>query len=238
MLAMSSVRGKYEVVKANPNRPRGIKNVAVVRQDPKDSGKLGTKKPTGNKVSNIVGRSAKTGQLRSRPTNLSKYPRPRPTIPTPAGAVLALAPIAYEQTKEQQKAGSDSMGKTIATRMKDTARDIQGTPAEIAADKKRAVAKKKKEEAAKKKEAAAKKKRLAMLKRLGVIDQDVTKASAKNKMSNEAKNAEVYVDSAVTYDMENIPKAYGGKVVSRKKGGKVGRGCGAAIRGGGAVRKS
>ena len=30
----------------------------------------------------------------------------------------------------------------------------------------------------------------------------------------------------------------GGKVVSRKKGGKIGRGCGAAIRGGGAVRKS
>ena len=213
---MSSVRGKYEVVKANPNRPRGIKNVAVVRQDPKDSGRLGTKKLTGNKVSNIVGRSAKTGQLRSRPTNLSKYPRPRPTIPTPAGAVLALAPIAYEQTKEQQKAGSDSMGKTMVTRRKDTARDIQGTPAEIAADKKRAAAKKKREAAAKKKREAA----------------------AKNKMSNEAKNAEVYVDSAVTYDMENIPKAYGGKVVSRKKGGKVGRGCGAAIRGGGAVRKS
>ena len=77
-----------------------------------------------------------------------------------------------------------------------------------------------------------------MLKRLGVIDQDVTKASAKNKMSNEAKNAEVYVDSAVTYDMGNIPKAYGGKVVKRNKGKKVGRGCGAAMRGGGAVMKS
>ena len=41
----------------------------------------------------------------------------------------------------QQFAGSDSMGKTIATRMKDTVRDIQGTPAEIAADKKRAASK-------------------------------------------------------------------------------------------------
>ena len=51
-------------------------------------------------------------------------------------------------------------------------------------------------------------------------------------------NAEVYVDSAVTYDMGNIPKAYGGKVIKRKKGKKVGRGCGAAKRGGGAVRKS
>ena len=114
------------------------------------------------------------------------------------------------------------MGKTIATRMKDTARDIQGTPAEIKADKKRAAAAKKKREAAaakKKKEAAAKKKK---------------EAAAKNKMPN----AEVYVDSAVTYDMGNIPKAYGGKVIKRKKGKKVGRGCGAAMRGGGAVMKS
>ena len=217
---MSRVRGRYEVVKADPNRPRSIRNVANVKQDSKDKGKLGTRKPTGRNVSNIVGRSAKTGQVRSRPTDLSRYPKPRliprPIIPTPVGAAIALAPLAYEQTKEQQQAGSDSMGKTIATRMKDTARDIQGTPAEIAADKKRAAAKKKREAAAKKKREAA----------------------AKNKMSNEAKNAEVYVDSAVTYDMGNIPKAYGGKVVKRNKGKKVGRGCGAAMRGGGAVMKS
>ena len=209
---MSKVRGRYEVVKADPNRPRSIRNVANVKQDSKDKGKLGTRKPTGKNVSNIVGRSAKTGQVRSRPTNLSRFPKPRPIIPTPVGIATALAPIAYEQTKNQQQAGSDSMGKTIATRMKDTARDIQGTPAEIKADKKRAAAKKKKEAAAKKKKEAA----------------------AKNKMPN----AEVYVDSAVTYDMGNIPKAYGGKVIKRKKGKKVGRGCGAAMRGGGAVMKS
>ena len=217
---MSKVRGRYEVVKADPDKPRGRRNVANVKQDPKDKGKLGTRKLTGRNVSNVVGRSAKTGQVRSRPTNLSKFPKPRPIIsPTPVGIAAALAPIAYEQTKNQQQAGSDSMGKTIATRMKDTARDIQGTPAEIAADKKRAAAKKKKEAAAakKKREAAAKK-----------------KAAAKNKMPN----AEVYVDSAVTYDMGNIPKAYGGKVIKRKKGKKVGRGCGAAMRGGGAVMKS
>ena len=219
MLVMSKVRGRYEVVKADPDKPRGRRNVANVKQDPKDKGKLGTRKLTGRNVSNVVGRSAKTGQVRSRPTNLSKFPKPRPIIsPTPVGIAAALAPIAYEQTKNQQQAGSDSMGKTIATRMKDTARDIQGTPAEIAAYKKRAAAKKKKEAAAKKKREAAAKK----------------KAAAKNKMPN----AEVYVDSAVTYDMGNIPKAYGGKVIKRKKGKKVGRGCGAAMRGGGAVMKS
>ena len=218
---MSKVRGRYEVVKANPNKPRSIRNLANVKQDSKDKGKLGTRKPTGKNVSNIVGRSAKTGQVRSRPTNLSKFPKPKPVIPTPVGIATALAPIAYEQTKNQQQAGSDSMGKTIATRMKDTARDIQGTPAEIAADKKRAEAKKKrKAEAKKKREAAAAKKK--------------KEAAAKNKMPN----AEVYVDSAVTYDMGNIPRAYGGKVIKRKKGKKVGRGCGAAMRGGGAVMKS
>ena len=219
---MSKVRGRYEVVKANPNKPRSIRNVANVKQDSKDKGKLGTRKPTGKNVSNIVGRSAKTGRVKTRKnTNLSRFPKPKPIIPTPVGIATALAPIAYEQTKNQQQAGSDSMGKTIATRMKDTARDIQGTPAEIAADKKRAEAKKKrKAEAKKKREAAAAKKK--------------KEAAAKNKMPN----AEVYVDSAVTYDMGNIPRAYGGKVIKRKKGKKVGRGCGAAMRGGGAVMKS
>ena len=210
---MSKVRGRYEIIKANPDKSRGRKNVANVKQDPKDRGRLGTRKPIGNKVGDVVGRSAKTGRVKTRKnTNLSRFPKPRPIIPTPVGIATALAPIAYEQTKNQQQAGSDSMGKTIATRMKDTARDIQGTPAEIAADKKRAEAKKKREAAAKKKKEAA----------------------AKNKMPN----AEVYVDSAVTYDMGNIPRAYGGKVIKRKKGKKVGRGCGAAMRGGGAVMKS
>ena len=234
---MSKVRGRYEIVKADPDKSRGRKNVANVKQDPKDRGRLGTRKPIGNKVGDVVGRSAKTGRVKTRKnTNLSRFPKPRliprPIIPTPVGAAIALAPLAYEQTKNQQQAGSDSMGKTIATRMKDTARDIQGTPSEIAADKKRAAAKEKREAAAKKKrEAAAKKKREAATKKK-------REAAAKNKMSNEAKNAEVYVDSAVTYDMGNIPRAYGGKVIKRKKGKKAGRGCGAAMRGGGAVMKS
>ena len=102
---MTKVRGRYEVVKADPKKPRSIKNVANVRQDSRDKGRLGTRKPTGKNVANIVGRSAKTGRLRSRPTNLSKFPKPRPTIPTPTGALLALLPVAYEQTTEQQQAG-------------------------------------------------------------------------------------------------------------------------------------
>ena len=124
-------RGRYEVLKADPDKPRSRKNVANVKQDPKDKGKLGTRKPTGKNVANVVGRSAKTGQVRSRPTNLKKFPKPKPVIsPTPVGIAAALAPVAYEQTKEQQYAGSDSMGKTMPTRRRDTIRDIKGTPSE------------------------------------------------------------------------------------------------------------
>ena len=146
--------------------------------------------------------------------NLSKFPKPKPVIPTPVGIATALAPIAYEQTKNQQQAGSDSMGKTIATRMKDTARDIQGTPAEIAADKKRTK--------------AAKAKNVPKPKRKPKVPTSTEKSS----------NPEVYVDSSVTYDMDNMPKKMsGGKVNYRKSGGKIGRGCGAAQRGGGKVMK-
>jgi hypothetical protein len=125
--------GMMELLKNNPEKGRGIKNVAIVKQDPKDSGRLGTRKQTGNKVGDVVGRSATTGEVRTRKnTNLSRFPKPKPVIPTPVGAALALAPIAYEQTKNQEKAGSDSMGKTMVTRRKDTVRDIKGTPAETA----------------------------------------------------------------------------------------------------------
>jgi hypothetical protein len=206
--------GRYEVLKADPDKPRSIKNVATVNQDSKDKGKLGTRKPTGNKVANVVGRSAKTGQVRSRPTNLKKFPKPRPIIPTPVGVGAALAPIAYEQTSEQKKAGSDSMGKTMPTRRKDTVRDIKGTPAEIAADKERAK---------------------------GAKEKNVPKPKRKPKVPTSTKkssNPEVYVDSSVTYDMDNMPKKMsGGKVNYRKSGGKIGRGCGAALRGGGKVMK-
>jgi hypothetical protein len=125
--------GMMELLKNNPEKGRGIKNVAIVKQDPKDSGRLGTRKQTGNKVGDVVGRSATTGKVKTRKnTNLSRFPKPKPVIPTPVGAALALAPIAYEQTKNQEKAGSDSMGKTMVTRRKDTVRDIKGTPAETA----------------------------------------------------------------------------------------------------------
>ena len=207
-------RGRYEVIKADSKKPRSIKNVADVKQDPKDKGKLGTRKRTGRNVSNIVGRSAKTGQVRSRPTDLRKFPKPRPIIPSPVGGAAALAPIAYEQTSEQKKAGSDSMGKTMPTRRKDTVRDIQGTPAEIAADKKRTK--------------AAKAKNVPKPKRKPKVPTSTEKSS----------NPEVYVDSSVTYDMDNMPKKMsGGKVNYRKAGGKIGRGCGAAQRGGGKVMK-
>ena len=228
--------GRMELIKADRKKPRGRENVANVKQDPKDGGRLGTRKVTGVKVGDVVGRSSKTGELRTRKnTNLSKFPKPRPTIPTPVGIAAALAPIAYEQTSKQQTAGSDSMGKTMSTRRKDTVRDIQGTPAEIAADKKRAVAKKKREAAAKKKrEAAAKKKREAAVKA-----KKVPKPKRKPKVptsTEKSSNPEVYVDSSVTYDMDNMPKKMsGGKVNYRKAGGKIGRGCGAAQRGGGKV---
>ena len=207
--------GRMELIKADRKKPRGRENVANVKQDPKDKGKLGTRKPTGNKVGNVVGRSSKTGELRTRKnTNLSRFPKPRPTIPTPVGIAAALAPIAYEQTSKQQTAGSDSMGKTMSTRRKDTVRDIQGTPAEIAADKKRTKATKAK---------------------------NVPKPKRKPKVptsTEKSSNPEVYVDSSVTYDMDNMPKKMsGGKVNYRKAGGKIGRGCGAAQRGGGKVMK-
>jgi len=207
-------RGRYEVIKADSKKPRSIKNVADVKQDPKDKGRLGTRKRTGRNVSNIVGRSAKTGQVRSRPTDLRKFPKPRPIIPSPVGVAAALAPIAYEQTSEQKKAGSDSMGKTMPTRRKDTVRDIQGTPAEIAADKKRTK--------------TAKAKNVPKPKRKPKVPTSTEKSS----------NPEVYVDSSVTYDMDNMPKKMsGGKVNYRKSGGKIGRGCGAAQRGGGKVMR-
>ena len=205
--------GRMELIKADRKKPRGRENVGIVKQDPKDGGRLGTRKVTGVKVGDVVGRSSKTGKLRTRKnTNLSKFPKPRPTIPTPVGIAAALAPLAYEQTSKQQTAGSDSMGKTMSTRRKDTVRDIQGTPAEIAADKKRA--------------AAVKAKKVPKPKRKPKVPTSTEKSS----------NPEVYVDSSVTYDMDNMPKKMsGGKVNYRKAGGKIGRGCGAAQRGGGKV---
>ena len=207
--------GRMELIKDDPKKPRGRENVGIVKQDPKDGGRLGTRKVKGVKVGDVVGRSSRTGEVRTRKnTNLSRFPKPRPIIPIPVGIAAALAPIAYEQTSKQQTAGSDSMGKTMSTRRKDTVRDIQGTPAETAADKKRA--------------AAVKAKKVPKPKRKPKVPTSTEKSS----------NPEVYVDSSVTYDMDNMPKKMsGGKVNYRKAGGKVGRGCGAALRGGGKVMR-
>ena len=103
----------------------------------------------------------------------------------------------------------------ISSKLKNTVRDIQGTPAEIAADKKRAE--------------AAKAKNVPKPKRKPKVPTSTEKSS----------NPEVYVDSSVTYDMDNMPKKMsGGKVNYRKAGGKIGRGCGAAMRGAGKVMKT
>ena len=71
-------------------------------------------------------------------------------------------------------------------------------------------------------------------KRKPPVPKDVSKPKRKPVDSSKTKP----VDEEKIREYLKINKAYGGKVVSRKKGGKVGRGCGAAIRGGGAVRKS
>lgn len=71
-------------------------------------------------------------------------------------------------------------------------------------------------------------------KRKPPVPKDVSKPKRKSVDSSKTKP----VDEEKIREYLKINKAYGGKVVSRKKGGKVGRGCGAAIRGGGAVRKS
>jgi len=102
-----------------------------------------------------------------------------------------------------------------SSKLKNTVRDIKGTPAEIAADKKRTK--------------AAKEKNVPKPKRKPKVPTSTEKSS----------NPEVYVDSSVTYDMDNMPKKMsGGKVNYRKAGGKIGRGCGAAMRGAGKVMKT
>jgi len=59
------VRGRYEIVKAAPKLPRGQGNVADVRQST-SSGQLGTRTANEAKVGDVVGRSAKTGRVRTK----------------------------------------------------------------------------------------------------------------------------------------------------------------------------
>jgi hypothetical protein len=207
--------GRYEVLKADPDKPRSIKNVATVKQDPKDKGQLGTRKRTGRNVSNIVGRSAKTGQVRSRPTDLRKFPKPRPIISSPIAAAAALAPIAYDQMSKTGAESFKNMKEVERGKMRKTIQNIKGTPKEIAKDEK-----------AKKVVTAPRPKRKP-------------KVSENNKIKTNNLEPEVYIDSSVTYDMDNMPKKMrGGKVNYRKSGGKIGRGCGSAMRGAGKVMKA
>lgn len=162
-----------------------------------------------DKATNIPGRKTSSISVGTERQKRSKT-KQKSTEAIAAGAIVEALGIP-SQTVKQEKTGSDSMGKTMPTRRKDTVRDIKGTPAEIAADKKRAKAVK------------------------------VPKPKRKPKVPTSTKkssNPEVYVDSSVTYDMNNMPKKMsGGKVNYRKFGGKVGRGCGAALRGGGKVMR-
>ena len=94
---------------------------------------------------------------------------------------------------------------------------MQGTPSEIAADEKRkeAEAEKKKEEEKKKKEEEKKKK------------EEEKKKNKRTSKKNKIPDTEVYVDSAVTFDLGNIPK----NKVKRRMGGIVKKGYGKALRG-------
>jgi hypothetical protein len=105
-----------------------------------------------------------------------------------------LHPAQYKQ------AGSDSMGKTMPTRRKDTVIDIQGTPAEIAADKKRAEATKASAEVSKPK--------------------PNTKASSEDSTEN-TENIEEFL---------RIKKSKGGKVSMGRGMGKALRGGGKVMR--------
>tara|TARA_R110000772_G_scaffold55761_1_gene127281 strand:+ start:995 stop:1447 length:453 start_codon:yes stop_codon:yes gene_type:complete len=128
-----------------------------------------------DKATNIPGR--KTSSISVGKERQTRAKRKEKGLKATAGSSIAEYLIP-DKLLEQQYAGSDSKGKTGATRRKDTIRDIKGTPSEIAADKE---------------------------------SREMNKTS--KKMS-------------------------GGKVTYRKAGGKIGRGCGAAMRGAGKVMKA
>ena len=210
--------GRMELIKDDPNKPRGRKNVGIVKQDPEDGGRLGTRKRTGDKVGDVVARSSKTGKLRTRKnTNLSKFPKPRPIKPTPTGLALALLPLAVDHLSEEGSESFKNMKEVERNKMRKTIQNIKGTPAELAADKKRADSAKEE----------------ADVDRRVYYDyspKPTPKPKPKVSPSTEkSTNPEVYVDSTVTYDMDNMPK--------KRRGGKVsmGRGMGKALRGGGKV---
>jgi hypothetical protein len=128
-----------------------------------------------DKATNIPGR--KTPSISVGKKRQERAERKKKGTEAIAGSSIVVDLIP-DKLLEQQYAGSDSMGKTGATRRRDTIRDIKGTPSEIAADKE------------------------------------------SRKMNKTSK------------------KMRGGKVNYRKSGGKIGRGCGAAMRGAGKVMKA
>ena len=127
-------RGRMEILKKDKNKPRSIKNVATVKQDPKDKGRLATGKKTGNKVSTVTARSRKDGKLRNKTVNLSKYGKRLPT--SPIGIAALLGPIAYDQMSKTGAESFKNMKEVERGKMRKTIRNIKGTPKEIAKDKK------------------------------------------------------------------------------------------------------
>lgn len=81
-----------------------------------------------DKATNIPGR--KTSSISVGKERQKRAERKKKVTEAIAGGAIVEALGIPAKTLEQQYAGSDSMGKTIATRMKDTVRDIKGTPSE------------------------------------------------------------------------------------------------------------
>jgi len=75
----------------------------------------------------------------------------------------------------------------------------------------------------------------------GVVGTKVAYDKGRNKGREEGrKNLEQTADFAIEMtdrEAKTNEKSYGGKVTRRKAGGKIGRGCGAALRGGGRVMR-
>jgi len=189
-------RGRMEILKKDKNKPRSIKNVATVKQDPKDKGRLATGKKTGNKVSTVTARSRKDGKLRNKTVNLSKYSKRLPT--SPIGIAALLGPIAYDQMSKTGAESFKNMKEVERGKMRKTIRNIKGTPKEIAKDKK-----------AKKVVTAPRPKRKP-------------KVSQNNKIKTNNLKPEVFISGDVSYDMKKQPKRMGGgKVMKKNMGGSL-----------------
>jgi hypothetical protein len=194
--AGKKTRGRMEILKKDIDKPRSIKNVATVKQDPKDKGRLATGKKTGNKVSTVTARSRKDGKLRNKTVNLSKYGKRLPT--SPIGIAALLGPIAYDQMSKTGAESFKNMKEVERGKMRKTIQNIKGTPKEIAKDKK-----------AKKVVTAPRPKRKP-------------KVSQNNKIKTNNLKPEVFISGDISYDMKNQPKRMGGgKVMKKNMGGSL-----------------